>query len=438
MLKSEEELFLRRTKKSKNFNQKARDIIPGTTSHAGSRYYKPYLISTDRGKGSHIWDVDGNEYVDYWIGHGVNFLGHAHPKIVSAVEGQIEKGSQLGTSTPLELELAKQIIKMVPSVEMVRFCNSGTEANFSAGRLARTISRKKKIAKFEGHYHGWFDYVSIGGRPPFNVPSSGGIPEESIENTVLLPYNDLEGTVKVIKEQEKELACVYVEPSPHFSIPPVKGFLEGLREITEDKGILLIFDEVVTGFRFAPGGASEYFGVIPDIECYGKIVGGGLPVGAVAGKKDIMAFFNDPTITRPRNETAYHGGTFSGNPLVMAAGLASLKELEDGSLNNCANRFGDNLRQGLEEIFSKNKIEVSVMGICSLTQTYFVKGRPKDIVSSGFGTEAAQKLLDFKIGLINRGIYCYPPSGLYNSAVHTKDDLNETLEAAEKVARLLR
>src|SRR5262245_37570022 len=287
---------------------------------------QPFFVN--RAKGAHVWDVDGNEYIDYVCTWGPAILGHAHPKIISAVKTAADHGTSFGIPNPFELTMAKLICHAVPSVQKVRMTNSGTEACMSAIRLARGFTRRDKIIKFEGCYHGHADYLLVkagSGALTLGHPDSAGVPADFAKHTLVVPFNDVEAVKAIFAANENEIAAVIVEPVPGNAglYLPKPGYLEFLREITAARGALLIFDEVMTGFRIARGGAQERFGITPDLTCFGKIIGGGLPVGAFGGRADIMDHL------APLGPV-YQAGTLSGNPLAMGAGIAALKELGVG------------------------------------------------------------------------------------------------------------
>src|SRR6266851_1913617 len=286
----------------------------------------PFFVN--KAKGAHVWDVDGNEYVDYVGTWGPAILGHAHPKIIKAVQSAAEHGTSFGIPNPFEVMMAKRLCSLVPSVQKVRMCNSGTEATMSAIRLARGFTKRDKIIKFDGCYHGHADSLLVkagSGALTFGNPDSAGVPAAFTEHTVVLPYNDNEAVKAAFAANPNQIAGIILEPVPGNAglYLPKPGYLEFLRKITADRGALLIFDEVMTGFRLAWGGAQERFGIRPNLSCFGKIIGGGLPVGAFGGRADIMDFL------APLGPV-YQAGTLSGNPLAMAAGLAALEELGVG------------------------------------------------------------------------------------------------------------
>jgi len=430
-------LYKGKTKRSWQLFQESLKYLPGGDSHPNSRFFSPYPIFANRGVEGRLYDVDGNEYVDYWIGHGALFMGHCNPIVVEAVKKQLDTGIQLGTYSETEVELAKQALKMIKVFDKIRFCSTGTEATLSACRLARAYTGRKKIGKFERHYHGWHDAVLKGLSPPYEKAGSSGLVEDVVGNTIVLPWNDLDGCRKIIDEHKDELAAVILEPSPAVAVSPAEGFLQGLRELTTERNIVLIFDEVVTGFRYAPGGAQEYFGVTGDLATYAKVLGGGLPVGAVAGKDEIMGLMNDPTKPDQKDKSSFHAGTYSGNPISMTAGLAALRALEDGNLYRKANSYGQRLRDGMQEIINETGVEACVVGECSASSMLFMKNPPRKMSDVGAGTEAHKKLLLFRFALVTKGIYSRFSSRFYNSTAHSDADLSKTLGAIRETLRSL-
>ena len=314
------------TPRSRELFERARSVLPGGTNYH-IRFYKPYPAFISRAKGPLVWDVDGNAYDDYWMGHGVHVLGHAPDFVLEKVREVASRGTHPGYPHELLVEYAELLTKVLPGVEMVRFCNSGTEAVMYALRLARAYTGRKKVVKMEGGWHGAYDGLHVGVAPPYNVPESKGLPEEAIANTLVIPFNDLRAAEEALRRGD--VAAIIVEPVMGAAgcIGPEPGYLEGLRKLADEHDVLLVFDEVITGFRLAPGGAQEYFGVRADLVVLGKAVGGGFPgAGAFAGPSDIMELLDHLKIPDPRERSA-HGGTFTGNPITLAAGYALVSHL---------------------------------------------------------------------------------------------------------------
>ncbi len=422
-----------RVDRSRALFEEAKKYIPGGVN-SPVRAFKsvgdvPRFIA--KAKGSHIWDVDGNEYIDYVCSWGPMILGHAHPSVVEGIKEQAEKGTSYGAPTELEVELAKMIVDLVPSVEKVRMVNSGTEATMSAIRLARGYTGRNKVIKFEGGYHGHVDALLVkagSGLTTFGVPTSPGIPEDFAKHTITVPFNDIDALKKVVDEVGDDVAAVIMEPVMANAglIIPEPGFLEKVRELTAEKGIILIFDEVITGFRLSLGGAQEYFGITPDLSCFGKIIGGGLPVGAFGGKAEIMDYL------APEGPV-YQAGTLSGNPLAMVAGIRTLRELQKPGVYDELRKKTEKLSEGLKEAAKSAGIydKLCFKQIESISIVYFtpvdVKNY-KDALTSN--TEAYAK---FFRKMLEQGVYLAPSQFevAFMSTAHTDEDIEKTVKAAE-------
>jgi len=422
--------YVSKTLKSKALYERAKKVLPAGVSY-GIRYFEPYPFYTAKAKGSKLYDVDGNEYVDFWLGHTALILGHNPSAVVEAVKRQLENGTHYGTCHELEIVLAEQVAKMVSGAEMVRFSNSGTEANMYVTRLARACSGRSKIAKFEGGWHGGYDALHVGVKYPFDIPESAGLTSGALQDTIVLPFNDLEGVKERLKNEE--VASIVIEPvlGAGGGIPAEKEFVKGLREFCDEKGILLIFDEVITGFRLAPGGAQEYYGVTPDITVFGKVLGGGFPIGAFCGPRKIMERLDARVYERPHY--SFHGGTFTANPITMTAGLATLKILEDGRLINKLNRLGDKIREELREIFEAHDVDVQVTGASSLFNTHFTKNEVKD-ANAVFRADR-KKLVEYNLRLIENCVFLLPTHTGALSTAHSKADVEKLLSETEKYAK---
>ena len=422
--------YISKTSRSRKLYDRAKKFLPAGVSYF-IRHFEPYPFYTKEARGSKIVDIDGNEYIDFWMGHYSLILGHSPPEVVKAVRDQIDKGFHYGTSHELEVAMAEQIVKMVPSAKMVRFTNSGTEAAMYATRLARAYTDREKIVKVEGCWHGGYDALHKAIKPPFDIPETSGITSGVSKDTLTIPFNNLEGARKKLKEEE--FAAVIVEPvlGSGGGLPAEKDFLKGLKEICTEKNALLMFDEVITGFRLAPGGAQQYFGILPDITILGKIMGGGFPVGAITGSREIMEHM-DPTLYE-RPKFSFHGGTFCANPVVMAAGLTTLKELEDGKLQNQLNRSGDKVRQQLTEVFGRKNVDVQVIGISSLFQTHFTHEKLKDV--EGVFRADREKLEDYHLYLITKGVFFLPTKLGALSRAHSKEDFEKLIAETENYMR---
>ncbi len=424
------EEYVSKTSKSKALYERARKVLPAGVSY-GIRYFEPYPFYTAKAKGSKLYDVDGNEYIDFWLGHTARILGHSPPAVIEAVKRQLENGTHYGTSHELEIELAEKIVKMVSGAEMVRFTNSGTEANMYATRLARAYNGRSKVAKFEGGWHGGYDALHIGVHYPFDLPESAGLTAGTLQDTIVLPFNDLEGVEEKLKDEK--VSFIVIEPvlGAGGGIPAEKEFLKGLREFCDEKEILLIFDEVITGFRLAPGGAQQFYGVKPDITIFGKILGGGFPIGAFCGHRKIMEKLD--TLLHKRPHYSFHGGTFAANPITMTAGLATLKTLEDGQLISKLNRLGDKIREQLREIFEANDVDVQVTGTGSLFNTHFTKEEVKD-VNAAFKADR-KKLVEYNLKLIENGVFFLPTHTGALCTAHSRADIEKLFSETEKYAK---
>jgi glutamate-1-semialdehyde 2,1-aminomutase len=425
-------------KKSKALFTKAKRIIPGGVN-SPVRAFKavggnPLFISS--AKGSKIYDVDGNEYIDYVLSWGPMILGHAHPKVTRALIKAAAKGTSYGAPTPLEVELAQMIKKAYPSMEIVRMVNSGTEATMSAIRVARGFTGRDKIVKFEGCYHGHADGLLVkagSGAATFGVPTSPGVPKDYARNRITLPYNDLKAFRRICEKAGRDIACVILEPVVGNSgcILPLPGYLEGLRKLTKKYGIVLIFDEVMTGFRVSYGGAQKAFGIKPDMTCLGKVIGGGLPVGAYGGRKDIMRQVAP-------DGPIYQAGTLSGNPLAMTAGIETLRILAQKDTYKKLLAKSEALEEGLKDAARKAGVSTKFYRAGTMFCTYFT-----DREVCNFEDAAATDMKRFAVFfrcMLEHGVNI-APSGYeagFMSLAHTNADINRTVRAAYQSFRKVR
>ena len=418
--------------KSVEYYQQAKKCIPGGVN-SPVRAFKGVggePVFMKRGKGSKIYDVDGNGYIDYIGSWGPLILGHLHPEVVEAITDTLTTGISFGAPTKLETELAELIIDTVPSIEMVRMVNSGTEATMSALRLARGYTKKNKVIKFEGCYHGHADSFLIkagSGALTLGIPTSPGVLPDVAKNTIIASYNNFDMVNEIFKQEGDNIAAVIVEPiaGNMGCIPPVSGFLEGLREITKDYGALLIFDEVMSGFRVGLGGAQKLYKIDPDITCLGKVIGGGLPVGAYGGKKEIMEMISP---TGP----VYQAGTLSGNPLAMSAGLATIRILQrPGVYEQLFNRTKE-LVEGLQAAASETGINASLNSAGSMLSIFFTEKQVIDY-STAVNSDL-DKFSSFFWSMLKRGVYFAPSpfETLFMSLAHSEGDIKTTLEAARE------
>lgn len=415
---------------SKDLYELAKECMPGGVN-SPVRAYEPYPFFVKKGHGSKIYDEEGNVYIDHCLAYGPLILGHANSVLNHAIEQQLKLGNDFGAPHVKEIELAREVIDRVPCAEMVRFCNSGTEATMSAIRLARGFTGKNKIIKFEGAYHGAHDYVLVkSGSGGACKPDSLGIPEETTINTLSCPYNDEDALTDLIVKNEDDIAAVIIEPvmGNIGCVVPDEGFLEFVREITREKGILLIFDEVITGFRIARGGAQEYFDIKPDLATFAKILAGGFPIGAIAGRRDIMEMF------APAGPI-YQAGTLSGNPISMAAGIATMKQL-DYNFYNDLNSKGQDLRESISDTVEDLNLNVQPVGIGSMFQIYF---NPNEVHNYLDAQKSDTKRFNvyFK-ELLKQNVFI-PPSQFecnFISIKHTDEDLEKTADAIENALKV--
>jgi glutamate-1-semialdehyde 2,1-aminomutase len=434
--------YVAKTPTSAKLWKQACRLLPGGVT-ANIKYFEPYPIFMRKARGSKIYDVDGNEYIDYCLSLGPLILGHGHPAVVEAVKRQFDENgtAMYGTPHELEIEMASEIRHLVPCAEMVRFVNSGLEATLHAIRVARAHTKRVKVAKFEGHYHGAHDDVAVSVSPPLNlagsaqfptpVSDSAGLPDFVLESTVVLPFNDSATVERIIEKNKDNLAAVIVEPVARGFLPPDRDFLKTLRTVTEENGIVLIFDEIMTGFRLGLGGAQEHFRIIPDMVALGKIVGGGLPIGIFAGKSEMMELVSP--IAKLPSDHVFHSGTFNGCPTVLAAGLATIDVLKKPGSYDHINRIADKIKGRMKDAFEDNKIEAQVMGLASMFQCLFTSESIKDY--RGVAGADSKKRMVFDLELINDGVYVRPGRTYYTCLVHSESDLQKTYEAVEKAAR---
>lgn len=418
-----------RLSKSQKLYESAKELMPGGVN-SPVRAYEPYPFFTLRAEGSAIYDVDGNRYIDYCMAYGPLILGHAHRQVIEAVKEQLDKGSIYGTPTEAEVRLAEMVMRGFPSIEMIRLVNTGTEATMHAVRTARGYTGRKKILKFEGSYHGAHDCVLMkmgSGAATFSTPTSVGIPEETSKNTIVLPFNNTDSFQQTLDHHGEEIAAVLMEPLIGNAGPilPIEGYLQDVRKMTQRYGIVLIFDEVITGFRLAFGGAQEYFKIKPDMTTLGKILGGGFPLAAFGGKKEIMEQVS------PLGKV-YQAGTFSGNPISVTAGLETLKILSaEADIYGQLRRKGDRMRKGLLDIIEDRKIVAQVNGLESIFQIFFTKNAVLDYESAQ--SSDRDQFMNYQRELMKRGVFV-PPSQFetcFISAAHTDADLSKSLEAMD-------
>ena len=410
---------------SLNLFDRARDLMPGGVS-SPVRAISPYPFYTARGQGPYLWDADGNRLIDYCLAYGPMILGHCHPAIVQAATEQMSRGWLFGTPSELEVQAAERISRLYPSMQMLRFVSSGTEATMAAIRVARGATGKDKIIKIEGGFHGAHDSVLIkagSGATTLGIPDSRGVPADTAKNTLQVPYNDLEALETVLKSFEGQVACLIMEPvlGNIGPILPEKGYLEGVRRITKEHDVLLIFDEVITGFRLALGGAQERFGIRPDLTTLGKIIGGGFPIGIFGGRRDLIEQVAP-------NGGIYQAGTFNGSPVSLASGMATLDILEkDNALGNLE-ATGEELRRGMKDIVEDLGLGYSVVGIASMFKIFF--GREPHNYAEALKCDRSGYLAFFR-RMLDSGVFLTPSQYEtdFISLAHSSEVIQTTLEA---------
>ena len=441
-----DERFRRAHPRSEALFRRAKAAIAGGLSH-DIRHLRPFPIYVDRAMGSRKWVVDGHELIDYWVGHGALFLGHATPTVQQAVGDQLARGTHYGACHELEVRWAEAVLKLIPWAERVRFVGSGTEATLLAIRLARAATGKDKIVKFEGHFHGWHDYAVAAVRPPFDRPISTGVPQGVLAGLLICPPNDWDAFVALTFGRD-DIAGVILEPGGGSSgtIPTDRGFLARLREFTRAQGMVLIFDEVITGFRFAPGGAQQRYEIYADLTTLAKILAGGLPGGAVVGGAVIMdqLAFRDDSVWN-REDRVAHAGTFNANPLSAAAGIATLEQLADGQAQAKADRAGEILRAGIAEVIKRIAVDAYVYGESSIVNLFLGPGR------HGLDVGHPDSRLDHRLLMRHPNLEAYhmlrcalilhgvdlPLFHGWISAAHSDEDLEKTIRAFEAAVCLV-
>ena len=433
---SETDQYMSATPTSRRLQDEAARYLPGGSSR-GTSYFEPYPFFVDRAEGHYVYDVDANRYLDFMLNATTYVAGHAHPSVVQAVQEQAARGLSYSGPTEAQVRLAKLLCERVPSLDKVRFTNSGTEGTLNAIRAARAFTGRHKIAKFEGAYHGNHEYVSVSVNTPADgldpdgptaIPEWPGQPPSILEEVVVLPYNDLDGSEAVIRRHSDELACVIMEPvfSNIGYVPARPAFLQGVRDLTTELGIVLVFDEVQT-FRLAPGGAQEVYGVTPDITTFGKIIGGGLPVGAWGGRDDIMALYDPET-----GPVVSHSGTFNANPMTMVAGEATLQQLTP-EVYRRMNSLGEMLREKLGAIFAELEVPARITGIGSFFGIHFTSGEITDYRSMLRGDQDLKKRLF--AGLLNEKVLIQGRAAGSLATLTTESEIDELVDATRRVAQ---
>ncbi len=418
-----------RTGASKKLFERAKRVFAGGVNH-NARFYEPYPISVSRARGQHIWDEDGNRYTDYWMGHMALILGHSPKVVVDALRSQLPNGTHYGLGSRLSVELGEEIQKTVPCAEKLRFCNTGAEATMYLVRLARAFTGRRVIIKMAGGWHGYNTELNKGVHKPFDRAESAGIPEEEQAYVKNVRFNDLESAEAEVRRSRGDVAAIFLEPvlGAGGCIPADKDYLKGLRELADKEGVLLAFDEIITGFRVSLGGAQELYGVTPDLATFGKIAGGGLPLGLVCGRNEILSLA-DPT--RKEKFVSIGGGTFSENPLTMVAGLATVRYLREhaGTVYPKLGRMGEEVRAGIDREFAGSGVEAHTTGLGSLFLTHF-GADPSNAEEAA--REDKKTKHDYALRLMASGIFLLPghPGGV--STNHTSEDIDYLIAQSRK------
>ncbi|MGH7136429.1 MAG: aspartate aminotransferase family protein, partial [Pirellulales bacterium] len=440
------EAYRRRTAASARLAQQAADVFPGGVTHDG-RILDPYPIYVTHAAGSRKWDVDGNQYVDYTGGHGALLLGHNHPQVVEAVSRQLARGTHFGACHEQELEWGRAVQRLMPSAERIRFTSSGTEATMMAMRLARAFTGRPKILRFLGHFHGWHDHVAFGVASHFDGTPTPGVLGEVAGNVVLVGPGDLAAT-RAALQQHDDIAAAIIEPTGASwgQVPVVADFLHGLREATAERGVLLIFDEVISGFRCSPGGAQGVYGIRPDLTTLAKILAGGLPGGAVVGRKEVLGLLDVGQATATGREKVPHQGTFNANPLSAVAGTTTLGIVGETDACRRANDYAARLREELRRVLRDERVDWAVYGSFS---GFHIFTNPQRVAITAAEIDAgkldyrvlkspASKSLAMKLrlGMMIHGVELFSWPGGPTSAVHTDDDLLQSVEAFRQTLRM--
>ncbi|WP_096198953.1 aspartate aminotransferase family protein [Bacillus sp. FJAT-45350] len=443
--------FMERTKMSRQFMEKAKEVMPGGVT-ANIKYFAPYPIVMKKGNGAYVTDVDGNEYIDYLLSYGALMLGHGHKEITEAVKDQLDQDGTclFGTPHQLEYEMGKKLQEHYPSLELLRYTNSGTEATLLSLRLAAAYTGKHKIAKFEGHYHGGYDQVLLSVNPPVQeagpsekpnaVIESRGVDPNQLDNTIILPFNDFEACENILKENQNDIGALVLEPVQGGFIPAEQEFMDGIGKLTKELGIVLIFDEVKTGYRLGLGGAQEIYNITPDLTTLGKVIGGGYPIGVVGGKREIMmvsapsvasdVFDSSQSKKSSAKDVLFHSGTYNGHPTILAAGLATIKVLERESEK--VFDVTNILKSRLEKLFKSKGIPMKAVGIGSIFSVVLTN---KDKIRNYRDLQETDLVTrkEMDIYLLNEGIYTKPLNRYSVSTAHSLKEVELTVAAYERV-----
>lgn len=413
--------------------ERAKRVEPAGVSYK-NRCFEPYPFFVKRSKGAQVFDLDGNAYTDYWCTHMAMILGHAHPAVMEAIKRQAENGWHHGFVHELEVTHSEAIARNIPSAELVRHASSGSEAGFFAARLVRTFTKRTKLAKFEGAWHGAYDPLHIAMKPPFDILPSGGITNGSQEDTIVVPFNDFEGFRDRVKHER--LAAVFLEPVLFAGgcIAADREFLKAVREYCDSTGALLVFDEIITGFRLGLSGAQGYYNIKPDITVLGKIIGGGLPIGAICGRRDVMERMDHTKYTG--SDFAYHGNTFSANAITLAAGLAAIEELEHSPVYEHIDKLGNMARTEMNQIFEAANYPAQAVGIGSMFCIHMTNRKPLKDISGYADYDHAEykRLFNF---LLENGIVILLPEIMHGGVcyAHTENDVRQLTNALRQYVK---
>ncbi|KHE73009.1 aspartate aminotransferase family protein [Halobacillus sp. BBL2006] len=442
-----------KVKRSAELFDRAKEFIPGGVT-ANIKYIDPHPIFMEKAEGSKLYDVDHNEYIDYLLSYGALIHGHGHPAVYKAALNQMEEAGTtiFGTPHTSEMTMAEKLVSLYPGIDMVRYTNSGLEATLLALRVAMAYTGRSKIAKFEGHYHGGYDQVLLSVNPgheeageavrPNPVPESLGLPEYYHDNTIILPFNDFPSTEKILRENTDQISAIIMEPVQGGFIPAEKEFMKNIRSLTEELGILLILDEVKTGFRLSLGGAQTVYGIEPDLTALGKVLGGGFPVGAIGGSKEIMNILAPDggkdiltagASNQNKHHALFHSGTYNGHPTVLAAGLATIELLENEDAMDNLFAKTESLRNQLEQLYKRYGIPMQTVGKGSIFNIILAEGEIKNYRDMAKADTSLRKMIDYK--LLELGIYTKPLNRYSLSTAHTEKDITRTVEAHEQAIR---
>ena len=432
------EAYVRMNPKSAALFPRFKQVFPSGGGGHDGYVADPFPITIDHGKGPRKWDVDGNEYIDYGLGSASLLLGHAHPEVVDALAWAVPNGSHFGSPIEQVLEWGERVCNLIPSADKVRFVGSGAESTALAIRIARAYSGKDKIIRWESHYHGWHDYVMPGNLAPFDVPASTGIPKGAVESVVVLPP-DLEVLERTLAS-DKDIAGVITEGSgaSYGTVPLEPGFVEGVRRLTEQYGVVMILDEVITGFRWSPGGLQQNLGITPDLTTMAKILTGGLPGGAVAGRNEVMAVMEQTgDSNHDRFERVYHGGTFNANPYCAATGNAALRIAATGEMQETADSMAERLRVGLREIVNRYEVAASVYGQSSTFHIFFGSRSIDGLDANSLKSAPPEVQSNFRKALQVRGVDLMSRTSGVLSGVHTEADIDQSLASFDGAIRAM-